>query len=166
MTNISREDRINWDKPRQTGPLTEEDIEQRLLVRDIMSRQNFNDVKISMAAGRRRFTSAHEAQGGGARPGVLIAHSEAQRNQIIGILEDLRKSTQEGSTRMNLIDKMLAEFGVDTSKLPAGTQPAKAAVQNDPEYILGLSDEAKALSAANSSATQSSASSAATQGGI
>ena len=144
MTNISREDRVNWDKPRQTGPLTEEDIEQRLLVRDIMSRQNFNDVKLSMAAGRRRFTDSHEANGGGTRPGVLIAHSEKQRNQIISILEDLRKSTQEGSTRMNLIDKMLAEFGVDTSELQAGTQPSRATVQNDPEYILGISEEAQA----------------------
>ena len=159
---ISREDRIVWDKPRQTGPLTEEDIEQRKLVRELMSSLDFKAVKLSMTQGRRRFTDAHEAQGGGPRPGALIAHSDDVVDKMVAVLKDLRLKEKDGSLRMSLIDKMLAEF--DAGKAGAGTginqnsgsnTSAPGASNNTTQHsgvIVEISEEAKNASKASEAA--------------
>jgi len=110
VNNVSGRDRTVHQKQQRTGPLTEEDIEQRKLVRELMSSLDFKDVKLSMTQGRRRFTDAHNAQGGGPRPGALIAHSDDVVDKMVKVLKNLRSKEKDGSLRMSLIDKMLADF--------------------------------------------------------
>jgi hypothetical protein len=101
----------NYSAARNFSPLSEEELEQRRLNREIMSQLDFNGIKLSMGQGRQRFTEAHVAEHGlGPRPSALIPRTEAQQAQIMSILEELRSSTEEGSLRMSLIDRMLKEI--------------------------------------------------------
>ena len=117
------------------APLTEEELAQRQLTRDVMNRLDVKEVSASLAQGRQRFNEAHAAQGGGPRPAALIPHSEAIQAKMAAILLELRDNEESGTTRMSLIDRWLAEFGVSHGR---------AAAQNDDTAVkVEISNEAR-----------------------
>ena len=111
----------NYSAARNFSPLTEEQLEERRINREVMGRLNMSDseAQLSMGQARRRFTDAHVAQNGlTARPAAFHPNSPERQTQILSILEELRNTTEEGSVRMSLIDRMMAEIS-------AGSRPAE-----------------------------------------
>jgi len=114
MTNsISGTFRISARKPvRRQTPISEEEAAHRQLVRDVMSRVDFKEVKPSMAFGRRRWDDAFVAQGtGGPRPGVYIPASGERLTCINSTLLAFKASEKDGTMRMKQIDQWLSELG-------------------------------------------------------
>ena len=98
--------------PPINGPLSEEELTRRQLVRDVMNRLDYYDLKKSMNQGQRRINVMFTAQmPGEQRPGMPVPSSGAILAKIEKILMDLRAEEKKGSMRMKQIDIWLAEFG-------------------------------------------------------
>jgi len=101
----------NYSAARNFSPLTEEELELRKLTREVHSRLDFNGIKANVLEGRRRFTEQHVAQNGATpRPAMTIPFTTEQNNQMLSVLEELRTTTEDGSIRMTLIDRMMADI--------------------------------------------------------
>ena len=145
--NITGIYRISARKPiHRYDPLTEEEAAHRQLVREVMSRLDYNYAMANMRQGRRRFNDAFVAQGaGGPRPGVFIPASGAMLSSIESTLQGFKSTESDGTVRMRQIDAWLAELGSGRNGGEAGkgSSGRPAAIVNMSEAAQRLNKTAK-----------------------
>ena len=109
VSGITLKEVVNPSRIR--GQLTEEDVVHRQLMRDVMSRIDFNDIKARMPQERRTFSEVHAAQTlPGARQAVFTLALEPIAEKIESVLIELKASEKKDTTRMRQIEARLAEF--------------------------------------------------------
>ena len=92
--------------------LTEEEEVHRQLVRDVMSRLDYDDVKLNAAHNRKRDGEVHEAHCADENKSTLfIPVSDRIKAKIKNTLLELKATEQNGTLRMKQINARLAEFG-------------------------------------------------------
>jgi len=93
------------------GPLADEEIARRQLLRDVINRLDYEDLKMSMTKERRRVKNSHLISGlGGSCHDVFIHATDVVLPKIEGVLWELRSLEEAGTLRMKQIDISLAEL--------------------------------------------------------
>jgi len=97
--------------PHRHGPPAEEELARRQLLRDVISRLDYEDIKKSMAKQRRRMKNSHIISGlSGSCHDVFVHAADVILPKIEGVLRELRSSEEHGTLRMEQIDISLAEL--------------------------------------------------------
>jgi len=97
--------------PRRHGPPAEEELARRQLLRDVISRLDYEDIKKSMTKERRRRKDSHIISGlSGSYHDIFVHAADVILPKIEGILRELRSSEEHGTLRMEQIDISLAEL--------------------------------------------------------
>ena len=93
------------------GSLAEEELTRRQLLRDVINRLDYEDLKISMTKQRRHVKNSHLLSGlGGSCHDVFIHATDVVLPKIEGVLWELRSLEESGTLRMKQIDISLAEL--------------------------------------------------------
>jgi len=102
---------------RKLWPLPEEEVVRRQLVRDVMNRLDYDDLKQSMFHDRKRFSDSIILSGiAGVRTDALTPAADAILTKIEGILTEFKATEEKGTLRMKQIEISLAELGVRQDK--------------------------------------------------
>jgi len=105
------------NKPAQVlGPLPEEEVVRRQLMREVISRLDYHDVKRSLRHDRRFLNDAAMAHGHGARRRAAVPAADVILPKIEGILLELKERERIDSIRMRHIDHTLAELAASIAK--------------------------------------------------
>ena len=119
------------------GALPEEEVARRQLVRDVIGRLDYNDIKMSMIPDRRRQSDASLPNGSRASSlGTTAPAPDVILPKIECILKEFRASEKNDSLRMRQIDLSLAVLGATKKKVSAG------------DIVQAVANEAKLFSAA------------------
>ena len=96
---------------KKLGPLPEEEVARRQLMRDVINRLDYDDVKTSMTHGRRCPNEAIMAHSHRKpKKGAVTPALEVIIPKLECILKDLRAAEEKNSPRMRHIDHSLAEL--------------------------------------------------------
>jgi len=115
INNISgRYSMVAHRSPRKHGALSEAEITRRQLMRDVMNRLDYEDIKKSMIKDRKRLNE-HPAtsEPGALHHDVFTPAADVILPKIEGILMDLRSTEDERTLRMEQIEISLAEICAD-----------------------------------------------------
>ena len=97
--------------PRIKGDLTEDELVHRQLVRDVMSRIDFYEIRSSLPQDRSHFSEVFAAQiAGKSRPTAFPSALRPLMEKIESVLLELKAMESNDSPRMCQIEERLAEF--------------------------------------------------------
>ena len=120
------------------GPLSEEELARRQLMRDVMSRLDYNDVKRSLKHDRRFLNDAIMAHGNGSKRSAVTPAADVILPKIEGILMEFKARESNDTVMMRQIDLSLAELAATMAK-----SSADSALSQDAAVIIDLSGKAK-----------------------
>jgi len=113
-------------KPAQIlGSLPDDELARRQLMRDVMSRLDYNDVKRSLKHDLRFLNDAAMARG--PRWSAVTPAADVILPKIEGILMEFKARESDGTARMRQIDLSLAELAATMEKLSSDGAPSKDA---------------------------------------
>jgi len=97
--------------PQRHGPPAEEELARRQLLRDVINRLDYEDIKKSMTKERKHRKDSHIISGlSGSCHDVFVHAADVILPKIEGVLRELRSSEEHGTLRMEQIDISLAEL--------------------------------------------------------
>jgi len=118
INNISGGKHITLRKHHhKAGHIPEEELARRQLMRDVISRLDYNDVKKSVLHDRKRFhDSTPHSMKHGSRTEHVTPAPDVILPKIERILIELRQTEEKGTIRMKQIEISLAELGFNEKR--------------------------------------------------
>jgi len=102
---------ISGKPHKRRHPHTEEELARRQLLRDVINRLDYEDLKHSMVKERKRSKVSHISSGlGGSHHDVYTHAQDVVLPKVERILMDLRALEEKDTLRMRQIDISLAEL--------------------------------------------------------
>jgi len=123
---------------------TEEELVHWQLVRDVMSRIDFNEVKSSMSQERGRFKEVFAAQlSGESKSSAFVPALDTITAKIENVLMELKATEQTGTLRMCQIESRLAEIRATRAKYAYDEGAYSRFIDYESPVVIDFSENAR-----------------------